>query len=195
MNPQQKKWDAIYQKTPEGFAPEPAHVLRTYDYLLPAQGLAVELACGLGGNALFLAKRGFKTRAFDLSPVAIHRLNRTAEENRLDIDCEVCDLENTELPHAGFDVVVMTHYLDRKLNKALVNALRPGGLLYFQTFVRDKDPAAGPGNPEYLLAENELANMFSGLVIRAYSEAGRIGDLSTGLRNEACLVAQKPAAS
>ncbi|MGH8498391.1 MAG: class I SAM-dependent methyltransferase, partial [Methylococcales bacterium] len=115
-----------------------------------------------------------------------------AERDRLDLVCEVRDLESARLPHQGFDVLVMTRFLDRNLNKELVDALRPGGLLYCQTFIRDKDPATGPGNPEYLLEENELAAMFSGLVLRAYCEAGRIGELSRGFRNEAFLVGQKP---
>lgn len=192
MNPLQKKWDAIYKNTPPDLRPEAAYVLQTYEYLLPSYGIAIDLACGLGGNALFLAKRGFKTRAWDLSPVAVARLNRIAQRDKLDLVCEVRDLENAELPHQSFDVLVMTRFLDRNLTKALVDALRPGGLLYFQTFIRDKDPSLGPENPEYLLAQNELARMFSGLVLRAYGESGRVGDLSRGLRGEAFLVGQKP---
>lgn len=195
MHPLRHKWDEIYKNTPPDFCPGPAHVLQTYEYLLPSRGYAVDLACGLGANALFLAKRGFTTRAWDLSPVAVARLNRIARQDNLDLVTEVRDLENTEIPYQCFDVMVMTRFLDRNLTNALMNALRPGGLLYFQTFVRDKDPSRGPGDPEYLLAENELAKMFSGLVLRAYCEAGRIGDVSRGFRGEAFLVGQKPISS
>lgn len=188
----QEKWDRVYRKVPPDLRPEPAHVLKAYDYLLPAQGLAIDLACGLGGNAVFLAKRGLKTVAWDLSPVAVSRLNRIARQDKLDLSCAVRDLENDRLPHDRFDVMVMIRYLDRKFNKELQVALCPGGLLYFQTFVRDKDPAIGPENPDYLLGENELATLFSGLVLRAYCETGRIGDVSRGFRNEAFLVGQKP---
>ncbi|MCI0653728.1 MAG: methyltransferase domain-containing protein [Methylococcaceae bacterium] len=192
MNPLQKKFDEIYRKAPPDFRPEPAYVLKAYDYLLPAQGNALELACGMGANALFLAKRGLKTLAWDLSSVAVSRLQRIAGQDGLDLVCEVRNLESARLPRQGFDVLVVTRFLDRNLNTEIIDALRPGGLLYFQTFIRDKDPSVGPANPEYLLAENELAGMFSGLVLRAYCEAGRIGELSLGFRNEAFLVGQKP---
>ncbi|MCI0733770.1 MAG: methyltransferase domain-containing protein [Methylococcaceae bacterium] len=192
MNPRQNKWDEIYRKASLHWRPAPAYVLQAYDYLLPSRGTAIDLASGFGANALFLAKRGFKTQAWDLSPVAVARLNQIARQDKLDLVCEARDLESAELPQEGFDVLVMTRFLDRNLTEALAGALRPGGLLYFQTFTRDKDPSVGPGNPDYLLAENELARMFTGLVLRAYCEAGRAGDLARGLRNEACLVAQKP---
>jgi SAM-dependent methyltransferase len=195
MNPLQNKWDEIYTSKPPDFRPDPAYVLQAYEYFLPPQGTAIDLACGLGGNALFLAKRGFQTRAWDLSPVAVARLNRIARQDKLDLISEVRDLDNAELPHQCFDVLVVTRFLDRKLTRALVDALRPGGLLYFQTFTRDKDPSLGPSDPEYLLAENELARMFSDLVLRAYGEAGRLGNLAGGLRGEAFLVGQEPISS
>ncbi len=192
MNSDQRKWDEIYRNVDPGVRPEPAYVLRAYEYLLPSQGLAIDLACGLGANAVFLAKKGLETQAWDLSPVAVARVNQFARQERLNLICEGRDLECTPLPVRCFDVIVIIHFLHRSLSKAVVEALRPGGLLYFQSFVRDKDPSLGPRNPEYLLAENELLRMFSALMPRAYSEAGRAGDLSMGFRNEAFLVAQKP---
>jgi tellurite methyltransferase len=192
MNPEQTKWDEIYRNADPGVLPDPAHVLRAYDHLLPSRGLAIDLACGLGANAAYLAKSGLETQAWDLSPVAVAYVNQTARREQLNLVAEVRDLECTPLPVRNFDVIVIIRFLHRRLSEAVVDALRPGGLLYFQSFVRDKDPRVGPRNPEYLLAENELLKMFSALVIRAYAEAGRTGDCSRGLRNEAFLVAQKP---
>ena len=175
MNPIQKKWDDIYQNLPDDLNPEPAFGLKAYDFLLPRKGLAIDLACGTGGNALFLAKRGLQTQAWDLSPVVLARLHRVAEQNGLDLVCEVRDLEKSELPKRCYDVVVITRYLNRDLNKQVVDALKPGGLLYFQTFVLDKDPAVGPRNPDYLLGENELLSMFPGLVVRVFCEIRQVG--------------------
>nr|MCS5564747.1 class I SAM-dependent methyltransferase [Methylococcales bacterium] len=157
MHPLQEKWDGIYRKAFGNVRPEPALVLRQYDYLLPGQGRALDLACGMGGNALFLAERGLSTTAWDLSAVAIERLSQVVATDQLDLVCEVRDLEKKPPPQSSFDVVVVSRFLDRNLNRSLAAVLRPGGLLYFQTFVADKDPASGPENPAYLLRENELA--------------------------------------
>lgn len=192
MHPLQGKWDGIYRKASGNVRPEPALVLRKYDYLLPEQGRALDLACGMGGNALFLAERGLSTTAWDLSAVAIKRLNQVAANDQLDLVCEVRDLEKEPLPQSSFDVVVVSRFLDRNLNRSLAAALRPEGLLYFQTFVADKDSAIGPVNPAYLLRENELALTFADLILRAYCEAGQTGDQARGFRNEALLVGQKP---
>ncbi|MGR9108028.1 MAG: class I SAM-dependent methyltransferase [Gammaproteobacteria bacterium] len=194
QNPHRHKWDGHYQQLDPDCRPEAAHVLQAYDYLLPSQGMAIDLACGLGGNALFLARKGLKTLAWDLSPVALDRLQQIARKECLDLLCEVRDLEHSELPNQGFDVVVVSRYWDRNLNQRLEDTLRPGGLLYIQTFCRDKDPHVGPRNPAFLLEENELLRTFPGLRVRAYCEAGRVGDPSRGFRNEACLVAQKTGA-
>ncbi len=191
MHPIQDKWDGIYGKASANGRPEPALVLKQYDYLLPGQGRALDLACGLGGNALFLAERGLSTTAWDLSAVAIARLRQVAADDQLDLVCEVRDLEKEPMPQSSFDVVVVSRFLDRNMNRSLAAALRPGGLLYFQTFVADKDPAIGPVNSAYLLRENELASTFEDLILRAYCEAGQTGDRARGFRNEALLVGQK----
>lgn len=191
MNSAREKWDEIYRKLPEDPCPEPAFVLSYHEYLLPMRGDAIDLACGMGGNALFLAKRGYRTQAWDISKVALSRLQEIAKRQRLEVVCEIRDLESADLGFECFDVIVLTRYLDRNLRNSLVAALRPGGLLYFQTFVRDKDPNVGPRNPDHLLAQNELVQLFPDLVLRAYCEAGQVGDLARGLRNEAYLVAQK----
>ncbi|HEB99563.1 MAG TPA: SAM-dependent methyltransferase, partial [Thiotrichales bacterium] len=65
------KWDARYRESATAVATE---VLVENRHLLPAVGEALDLACGLGGNALLLARHGLRTTAWDLSPVAIERL-------------------------------------------------------------------------------------------------------------------------
>ena len=94
-------------------------------------------------------------------------------------------------PPDRYDVIVVSRFLERGLFPALSAALRQGGLLFYQTFVFDKDPTIGPGNPDYLLHTNELLALARGLTVRAYREEGMVGDLTQGMRNEAMLVAQK----
>ncbi|WP_240905903.1 hypothetical protein [Thiorhodococcus mannitoliphagus] len=71
-------------------------------------------------------------------------------------------------------------------------ALRPGGLLLYQTFSREAVTDRGPSNPDYRLAPNELLRLFPGLIVRAYRDEGCVGDTRRGTRDIAFLVAQAP---
>lgn len=184
------KWDSRYRAR---FDTEPtaALVLREYAHLLPRSGVALDLACGRGGNALWLARAGLQVRAWDISPVAIESLQQLASQQGLAITATVRDVVLEAPPPASFDVIVVSNFLERTLSGALCAALRPGGLLFYQTFVADRVGAQGPGNPAYLLAQNELREMFAPLTLRVYREEGTLGDITQGLRNEALLIAQR----
>jgi hypothetical protein len=70
-------------------------------------------------------------------------------------------------------------------------ALKPGGLLFYQTFTRNKLDQQGPSNPDYLLASNELLRLFKPLNVVFYQEYAKLGDVRFGNRNEACFIGQK----
>ncbi len=184
------KWDRIYLGRDEA-PPRPAAVLRDNLHLLPAAGKALELACGLGGNALLLARQGLVTEAWDISPVAAERLAAMARAQGLALRTAARDVVAYPPPPASYDVIVVTHFLERALCPCLVKALRPGGLLFYQTFTREAVDDSGPSNPGFRLAPNELLSLFAGLRIVAYREEGRLGDVGRGFRNEAMLVALK----
>jgi SAM-dependent methyltransferase len=183
-------WDERHRAA--AAVPEPAQVLLQWAHLLPPGGCALDLACGLGGNALWLAERRFRVCAWDLSPVAIERLAAVAADRGLTLKAEVRDLTARPPEPDAFDLIVVTHFLDRSLAPAIAAALRPRGLLYYQTFNREPVSTRGPSNPAYRLAPNELLELFRGLVVRVYRDEGRIGDTSQGLRDLAQLVAQRP---
>jgi 2-polyprenyl-3-methyl-5-hydroxy-6-metoxy-1,4-benzoquinol methylase len=186
-----EKWNGIYAQAAVGEG-EPARVLRDYAHLLPAQGRALDLACGMGANALFLARHGLATEAWDISEVAMDKLGHYARSHRLPLTARACDVTAAALPEAVYDVIVVSHFLERMLCPALARALRPGGLLYYQTFTRTVTADyAGPGNESFRLGDNELLELFSGLRLRAYREEGLLGDVRKGWRNEAMLVGQR----
>ena len=175
--------------------PEPMWGLRRFAHLLPPGGRALDLACGLGANALFLARRGFQVTAWDWSDTAIGRLRQAARDAGLDLRAEVRDVVASPPPPAAFDLVLVAHFLDRGLCPALAAALRPGGLLWYQTFVREAvNGERGPSDPRWRLGTNELLHLFPGLIRRVYLEEGRLGDPAQGLRDEALLIGQRPRA-
>ncbi|HKH20378.1 MAG TPA: hypothetical protein VKB53_05725, partial [Gammaproteobacteria bacterium] len=68
------KWNRRYLEVDVDTA-RSAQVLSDNVHLLPSTGQALDLACGLGGNALFLARLGFNVTAYDISTVAVDKLN------------------------------------------------------------------------------------------------------------------------
>ena len=187
----QDTWDSRYREA--GLPGAPATVLLENAHLLPRSGAALDLACGLGANSLLLAEHGLQTHAWDISPVAVEKLRAVALERRLPIIAEVKDALRDPLPPAQFDVIAVTHYLERALTQPLINALKTGGLLFYQTFTRTAVSDEGPQKDEWRLADGELLTMFAPLRPLVYREEGRIGDLSQGFRNKALLVAVKEA--
>jgi 2-polyprenyl-3-methyl-5-hydroxy-6-metoxy-1,4-benzoquinol methylase len=157
--------------------------------LLPTSGLALDVACGRGRHAWWLAQQGLRVRAVDCDPDAIAALCRRAARARLAIDAAVVDLE-TSAPPSGtaiYDVVVVVHYLHRPLFPWLVSVVRPGGLLIYETFTTAQARRGKPRNPAFLLEPGELGRLVAPLeVIRA-----REGEF--GGRDVAAVVARAPA--
>lgn len=184
------KWDQRYRNaTAPG---EPGYALREYSCLLPKAGVALDLACGLGADALLLAQHGLDVCAWDSSQVAIEKLRQFAAHRNLNINTQCRDVSAAPPPPASFDIIHVSHFLERELCASISAALRPGGLLFYQTFCAEKvDTSHGPSNPDFLLQRNELLRLFESLRIVVYQELGTIGATDKGLRDRALLVAQK----
>ena len=185
-----QKWDNIYRNADYG-EHEAVRVLTENRHLLPESGRALEVACGRGANALLLARHGLDVDAWDISAVVIEQLNTRAREQELAIRATVRDVVNEPPDVASYDVVVVSHFLDRALFPALRDALKPDGLLCYQTFTRSRVSDSGPGNPEYRLADNELLALCRGMQVLVYREEGRYGNVKQGLRDVAMIIASR----
>lgn len=181
---QWERWQAYYQENKP--IPPPCRVLAENVHLLPTQGRALDLACGFGANALLLARHGLTVEAWDYAPSAIERLQD------FPVQAKVRDVL-AEPPSAhSFHVIVICHFLERQLMPRALDALLPGGLLFYQTFTQTKiEGGAGPRNPNYRLSRNELLNICRELSLVVYREEDIIGDLQRGFRQEAMLIGQK----
>lgn len=186
---QRERWDRRHGEAPD--LGQVARVLAENDHLVTPGGDALDLACGRGASALHLARLGLRVSAWDLSPVAIERLSRAAEAEGLRIDARVRDVVERPPPALGFDLILVSYFLERALVPHILAALRPGGLLFYQTFTRTAVSDLGPSNPEWRLADNELLQLFQPLRLRVYREEGRLGDLQRGCRDIAMLVGEK----
>lgn len=135
--------------------------------LLPSEGEALDLACGRGRHALWLAGRGLRVTALDRSAEAIASLTDAARLQGLRVHARVADLEQGDapLPQAAFDLIVAVRYLHRPLFPAIIAALRPGGLLIYETFTRAQARRGKPTNPDFLLEPGELRTLTAGLTV------------------------------
>ena len=186
------KWDNIYSSQEVNTTkPNPVEVLFDHACLLPDTGTALDLASGVGGNAIFLAERGLTSHAWDISQQASNRLQSYCDENNIPMCIETRDIEQQPPSANSFDVICVSYYLERSLSQAIIAALRPNGLLFHQTFTAEKVFDEGPSNPNYRLRPNELLEMFSSLQALAFQDYGCVGNHKMGLRNVAQLVAQK----
>jgi len=183
------KWNQRYRAaTGERQA---SRVLKENLHLLPDSGRALDLACGLGGNSILLAQQGLKVDAWDIADVPIAALQDEALKRQLPIQAEVRDVEaNPPFPEI-FDVIVVSYFLDRDIIPGLIQALKPGGLIYYQTFTRQRVSDRGPQRAEFRLADQELLHLFSGIQVLFYREEGCVGDVQKGFRDEAMLIGRK----
>ncbi|MEG3630740.1 class I SAM-dependent methyltransferase [Streptomyces poriticola] len=129
-------WDGVHAARPAAGSPQPnARLTETVTGLPP--GAALDLGCGDGGDALWLARLGWRVTAVDISAVAIERLAALARSHGLgeQVTTHRADVAHTSFPPGGFDLVC-AHYLHTPfdLDRATVlrsaaHALRPGGRL------------------------------------------------------------------
>jgi len=199
MQDTRDKWNDRYEKA---YVPNQIiDVLELNQHLLPGNGKSLDFACGLGGNAIRMAELGYESHAWDISDTALEKLQAFSQERKLKILAKQCDVSQQRLPEESFDVIIVSRFLLRDRIPELIAALKPEGLIFYQTFIQqpvssenNNNFGDGPINPHYRLASNELLQLFSVLTLRYYREEGVLGNMTKGIRNEALLVAQKQAA-
>lgn len=167
-----------------GHDSKPCELLVRHAALLPARGRALDLACGMAGNATLLAEHGLQTTAADHDAEVIANATARIRETGVDVALRRGDAA-CHLEPAGYDVIVVSRFLDRGLAPAIERALKPGGLLYYQTFSVDVIPGHGPRNRNYLLKRNELLRLFPGLIVLAYHEPLTPGQVGLVARRQA----------
>jgi len=184
------KWNEAYQGADIASA-KPAQVLLENQYLLPREGSALDLACGRAANAIFLARHGFEVDAVDISPVVLSSVEQYVTQQNLPVSCICRNIENEGLIEKQYDVIVVSYFLSRDLFPQIIRALKPNGLLFYETWSQQRVDESGPKNPDFRLKATELLELTSVLRPIFYREEGDNGDISEGIRNVAMLIATK----
>lgn len=129
---------------------------------IPA-GEVLDLACGSGRHARWLAARGWPVLAVDRDA---HALQRAAGAG---IVTHAADLESgAAWPFAAarFAGIVVTNYLHRPLFAAMLESLAPGGVIIYETFARGNEQFGKPSNPAFLLAPGELLALIASSAVQ-----------------------------
>jgi SAM-dependent methyltransferase len=169
MNSEEQRahWDLKYEQGLTSLTQPDPFFISAYgqfvDQSFPHAGVALDLACGLGRHALWLASRQWRVSGVDLSDVAIGKLSRAAFELSVNLDLFRGDAAEYKFEPARFDLIVLFYHLDRSLFPKIVSALKPSGLLICKMSLQwgsDGRFATVSANP---LGRNELPSLVRGL--------------------------------
>jgi SAM-dependent methyltransferase len=192
-----ERWNRRYvQRGVRAFPEAPAEwLIDNRSMLGGARGRrALDVACGDGRNAAYVAGLGFEVDAVDISDVAIDALQAAAIDRGLAVIPRRLDLERDPLPGSHYDVIVQLNYLQRSLFEPLAQALAPGGILLVETVTRQHAEELGNAfDPRFLLDRNELRTSFPDLEVVRYEEG--VTERSGRPRAVASLVARRRAAA
>lgn len=182
------RWDAKYadQGMPSPDAIGPAVVFEAFRDEFPVAGCAIDVACGQGAAAVWLARRGLQVRGFDISPAAIERARALAARSGVGDRCrfDVVDLDDGLPGGPPADVVYCARFRDRRLDAPMIERLAADGLLAVTALSQVGSTAgrfrAGPG---------ELRTAFAGLEVITDGEGQGLAWLLARRRSDAAPVA------
>jgi SAM-dependent methyltransferase len=187
-----ERWDARYRDARPGAAPAP--FLAGVESLLPRvepgrpAPRALDVATGVGRNAVWLAGRGFAVTCADVSPVGLAVARAAADAAGLSLDLLEVDLETEPFPPGPFDLIVSIDFLHRPLFEVFPAALAADGVLVFAQATRTNLTRHPRPSARFLLDDGELPTLVRGVEVVSYAE-GWFDD-----RHEARLVARKSGA-
>lgn len=172
-NTDREKWDTRYRKGAYAGRGHPSvYLVKCLPMIRPPVTKALDLACGAGRNALYLASRGYEVDAVDISAEALQQGRQSAEATSLhpitwierDLDSGLTDELN------GYGLILMMRYLDIALLAAAAKRLLPGGYLLAEVHLQTAQRVAGPSSAEFRAAAGELRTAAAGLDSVQYTE-------------------------
>ena len=163
------KWDQRY--TEDSYNKKNPVALVT-DWLaqIPV-GRALDVACGAGRNALFLAQAGYRVDAIDISPEGLKLARQEAESQGINVNWIEHDLDQPYPFDTDYDLILVMWDLDLDLVTRLCDCLAPGGYLICEEHLLTDEEVIGPKNLDYRIAPGALDEAVAGLEVLHYEES------------------------
>ncbi|WP_028535949.1 class I SAM-dependent methyltransferase [Paludibacterium yongneupense] len=182
-----RDFDGVYRSNTSFYGERPSPFLVHYldKFAVDGHGAGLDLGCGQGRNALYLAGRGFDMQAVDGSAEAIAVLESRAREQRLNISGQVADLAALDIAEDRYRLIIANTSLDHldeaggaRLAAGMQRGLLRGGLLFVSVFMQDDPGYAAQGRQAsetaayvmHYYRPGELRAQFAGLTLLAYQE-------------------------
>jgi SAM-dependent methyltransferase len=163
------EWDDMYASTAQLFSGRPNFALVT-DVSGLEPGRALDVGCGEGADAVWLASRGWTVTALDVSQVALDRAAQNARQSAVSVQWLHTGLVDAALPQARFGLVsaqypALRSSPDRTAERALLAAVAPGGLLhivYHAGFDSEEAKSRGIDPADYVWPTDVVAALLDG---------------------------------
>ncbi len=157
-----QKWDDKYRKKRELLKPREAsaNIKAFVEHTVDAK--ALDLACGAGRNAVYLARLGYEVDALDIASAALDALVEEARDKEVYalINAELVDLDTYIPKTESYDLIIMMNFLDRALLERSKFGLKPGGLFIVETYMDDDANEKEVSSADNVLREGELRELF-----------------------------------
>lgn len=157
-----QKWDEKYRKKSELLRPRDASETVKKFVKPSVDARALDLACGAGRNAIYLARLGHEVDAFDIAAAALDALVEEAHRKEVYalVNAELVDLDTFTPALESYDLIIMMNFLDRALLQRAQFGLKEGGLFIVETYMDDPSNEKKEANAENLLQKEELKTLF-----------------------------------
>jgi cyclopropane fatty-acyl-phospholipid synthase-like methyltransferase len=195
-------WDGRFDTEEYIFGLEPNVFLAREAHRIPAGSEVLDVACGEGRNAVWLARQGHRVSGLDISPFALAKAARLAEAHGVSPLLRQCDLRDWTWEPAAYDAIVCIFIQfaapaeRQRLFEGFLTALRPGGLVLLHGYTprQLEYRTGGPGDIAHLYTADLLREGFAGfdlLLLEEYEAELAEGSKHVGRSALIDLVARK----
>lgn len=172
------RWDTIYRDRAQRPLPPPTPLLLEYTPpVTPTETppRALDFACGLGQNGLWLAEQGYIVDLMDISRVALNRAQAEMVQRGLrGVNLLQIDADSVRLNELAYDLIGIFRFLHRDLFPQFNAAIKPGGRIIYETFNLQHLDANPDFNVDYLVQGDELKDAFKGWKILVHQHMDNV---------------------
>jgi len=158
------RWDKIYRQRVKETYPNPNPILLQFTPAIESdqKHTALDLAGGVGQDAIWLAKQGYIVDLMEISRVALQRARtEMTSQNIRNINLLQVDVDTIDLDPDAYNLVTVTRYLQRDLFAPIKSSVKSGGRVIYDTFNVRYLELVPEFNKKFLLGIGELRSYFN----------------------------------